>query len=90
MYARDLSSRSKKKAGRGALTVGASASSESAGSSQTTGERIAAMLFGAVIFFAGGVYAGISIFESWTVALVVGAVGAVLAIVLVSRGDTLF
>ena len=51
---------------------------------------IVATIFGMVIFFAAGVFGGIQIFESWTFALICGATGAILAAVLVWRGEELF
>ena len=54
------------------------------------GGRAGEAIFGAIVFFGGGVYGGISAFESWPIALGCGAAGAVLAVVLVWRRETLF
>ena len=88
-----MASRSaKKRQARGGSPNGDSAATgadDVSGPSGRLGERIAELVFGVIIFFGGGAYAGISIFESWRLALIFGVAGAVLAVVLVSRGEKL-
>jgi hypothetical protein len=53
-------------------------------------ERWLEMFFGAIVFFGAAGWFTIEIFGSWKVSLACGIAAAVLAVVLVRRGDTLF
>ena len=53
-------------------------------------ERWLEMFFGVIVFFASAGWVTMEIFESWKVSLPCAIAAAVLAVVLVRRGDTLF
>ena len=85
-----MSSRAKRRAQKSARgNLQAASESTAAGPPKKEREPAVFAILGLIIFFAGGVFAGMYFFESWTIGLGCGAATFILGAVLVWRGESL-